>query len=453
MPSDRWLKKAEPARNVSQSDVRRMEQEKRARIAAVSDPPVEEVDRPRSPPTAQSDPTQVTLLTPLTPPTAPSRDYAKVANSIVREAVASGMFAGKSKQLYDYLYSKTRGAIFPKRSVRLTKSAIMQGSHIGSERTMYKNLRRLETVGLVQVRSIAGEQSGSEYTILLPEEVAPLTPPTPLTDTTHTDHKVVTPLTAQSGVSGVSLNGVDSTTSSDHKTSSKTIDQSDDDEAFADFISRFKQAAKELTGKEPSAKEREKYGELAELLIQEQKIAAARTSVVSVPAFLFEHLRRRLTKKTVQEPLKRKEEAPSLPRAEIAPFKPEVIAAHLADARKRLERTGEQLKGDAAPALCDVLSQTAARLSEIATEVGATDNPDVQGLEDSLTKLDEALDDAVGATIPPAELAARRAEAVAKLASYSKRMETDAYEEALNGLTVKLQREKYGLPRLSMFYL
>jgi hypothetical protein len=362
------------------------------------------------------------------------------------------MFAGKSKQLYDYLYSKTRGAIVPKRSIRLTKSAIMQGSHIGSERTMYKNLRRLEIVGLVQVRSIAGEQSGSEYTILLPEEVAPLTPLTPLTDTTHTSHKVVTPLTPQSGVSGVSLNTVESTTSGDAKTSFKTLDESDD-EAFADFISRFKQAAKELTGKEPTAKEREKYGELAELLIQELKIVAARTSVVSVPAVLFEHLRRRLTKKTVQEPLKRKEEASSQPPAEITPFKPEVIAAHLADARERLERTGEQLKGDAAPELCAVLSQTAARLSEIATEVGATDNPDVQGLEDSLTKLDEALDDAVGATIPPAELAARRAEAAEKLAPYRKRMEGEAYEQALNGMTVKLQREKYGLPRLSLFHL
>src|SRR4028118_278002 len=109
-------------------------------------------------PTQVAPPTPLTSPTPLTTPTAaPSRDFAKVANSIVREAVPSGAFSGKSKQLYDYLYVKTRGAIVPRRSVRMTKTEIMKGSHIGSERTMYKNLRRLEAAGLVLVRSIAGE--------------------------------------------------------------------------------------------------------------------------------------------------------------------------------------------------------------------------------------------------------------------------------------------------------
>jgi hypothetical protein len=46
-----------------------------------------------------------------------------------------------------------------------------------------------------------------------------------------------------------------------------------------------------------SVSEKEKLGELAELLATELKIAAARTSnVSSIPAFLTEHLRRRLWK-------------------------------------------------------------------------------------------------------------------------------------------------------------
>jgi hypothetical protein len=45
MGSDRWLKKTEPAKNVSQSDVRRMQQEKQARLAAVPDPPEEPVSQ------------------------------------------------------------------------------------------------------------------------------------------------------------------------------------------------------------------------------------------------------------------------------------------------------------------------------------------------------------------------------------------------------------------------
>lgn len=239
--------------------------------------------------------TSPTPLTPPTPPTvAPSRDFAKVANSIVREAVPSGAFSGKSKQLYDYLYAKTRGAVVPKRSVRMTKTAIMKGSHIGSERTMYKNLRRLEAAGLVQVRSIAGEQDGSEYTILLPEEVAPLTPPTDATHTSHTDHKVVTPLTAESGVSGVSLSTLDSTVSGDLKTSFKTYEKNIDDEATRRFVENLQQAERELTGK--ISTNSEAWSELAEVLVTELKIAAGRTTVSNVPAFFAEHLRRRLWK-------------------------------------------------------------------------------------------------------------------------------------------------------------
>lgn len=45
MPSDRWLKKLEPPKNVSQSDVRRIQQEKQARITAVPDLPDETVNQ------------------------------------------------------------------------------------------------------------------------------------------------------------------------------------------------------------------------------------------------------------------------------------------------------------------------------------------------------------------------------------------------------------------------
>jgi hypothetical protein len=59
----------------------------------------------------------------------------------------------------------------------------------------------------------------------------------------------------------------------------------------------MKKAAMEVTGKEPSASEAIKWEELAEVLITELKIAAGRTTVSNVPAFLAEHLRRRLWKK------------------------------------------------------------------------------------------------------------------------------------------------------------
>jgi hypothetical protein len=69
-----------------------------------------------------------------------------------------------------------------------------------------------------------------------------------------------------------------------------------DDEAFADFINLLRESAREITGRQPTATEAAKWRELAEVLITELRIAAGRTTVSSVPAFLAEHLRRRLWK-------------------------------------------------------------------------------------------------------------------------------------------------------------
>lgn len=84
---------------------------------------------------------------------------------------------------------------------------------------------------------------------------------------------------------------------SEAASSSNQVAQADD-EAFAGMLAKFQRASKDLTGRAPNTAEQTKWSELAELLIAELRIAAARTgSVSSVPAFLTEHLRRRLWKK------------------------------------------------------------------------------------------------------------------------------------------------------------
>jgi hypothetical protein len=78
--------------------------------------------------------------------------------------------------------------------------------------------------------------------------------------------------------------------------SSNQYRRSDDDEAFADFVSLLRENAAEITGREPSRAEAARWRELGEVLVTELRIAAGRTTVSSVPAFLAEHLRRRLWK-------------------------------------------------------------------------------------------------------------------------------------------------------------
>jgi hypothetical protein len=234
-------------------------------------------------------------------PIAPARDYTKVANSIVREAVPAGIFGGKSKQLYDYLYSLTRGAIVPRRSVRIPKDRLMRGSGIGSEVTLRTNLGKLGAAGLVVERIYAGTHGGNEYEVSLPEEIIQTgdTPSTPSSGSTPSSSPQFREGLegAESTPSSASLSQTESASSSQSKTSFKTNTESDDDEAFARFAQIIQSAAKEITGKRVSVSEKEKLGELAELLATELKIAAARTSnVSSIPAFLTEHLRRRLWK-------------------------------------------------------------------------------------------------------------------------------------------------------------
>lgn len=243
-------------------------------------------------------PTPATQLTVVTPPTikikqsvSPEKDFAKVANSIVREAVAQGLFIGKSKQIYDFLYLQTRGAIQPKRSFRITKANLMRASDIGSERTLLKNLVHLKSVGLIKITEFDGQHGGNEYEVFLPEEADPPHPPQPR----YPLQKVGTLPPVESGVGGVGQIQENKATYSYAKTSFKDIEESDDEFALADFAAKLESVSRKLTNKGLSKTDKEKWGGLAELLAMELEIAAARTkSVSNLPAFLTEHLRRRL---------------------------------------------------------------------------------------------------------------------------------------------------------------
>jgi hypothetical protein len=214
------------------------------------------------------------------------------------------VFSGKSKQVYDYLYSQTRGAITPRRSFRIPMDKLRINSGLGSDKSLRSILERLTASGLVTIKQITGTQGGNEFTIYLPEELdTPTTTSTPTPTTTggtfyhlYPSHKVpgVEVVESTSGSRGISI--VESTISGDPKTSFKTNTNTyDDDDAGAHRLTRkLIQTERELTGKVSTSAER--WDELAELLVTELRIAAARTTVSNVPAFLTEHLRRRLWK-------------------------------------------------------------------------------------------------------------------------------------------------------------
>jgi hypothetical protein len=295
MANERWLKKAEttPVKNVSQSDVRRIQQEKQARLAAVENLPI-------APENTK------TTLDGLRPPKAtqasespaPMRDFHKVANSISREAVPAGLFPGSSKKLYDAIYMRTRGAVVPVKRIQATRRELSKWSGIKNIKTVASHLRHLTTVGLLIHGWERGSTEGSTYEVRLPEEIglgwskptlAPLSPPEAVLD-----QRSVLPLDQRSDLGGLSQVTDSPTTSEPSKTSFKTKEESLDDEAARQFMEIFRQAERELTGKASTSTDR--WNELADLLVTELKIAAGRTTVSNVPAFITEHLRRRLWK-------------------------------------------------------------------------------------------------------------------------------------------------------------
>lgn len=250
----------------------------------------------------------------------PQRDFTKVANSINREAVPAGLFSGKSKQLYDCLYSLTRGAITPTRSVRISRPKLMKKAHIGSRITFDTNVERLIGVGLISVTKKVGEHEGNEYIVYVPEEIESTMPShtsvPSQTSMTRYAQKLVRLVGLETSPTSHTSNLIDSTTYDPSKTFFKT--NTNDDDALAQFTEIFREVSRELTGQNPLIGERERWAELAHVITQELRSAAARTGPISsVPAFLTAHLKRRFIHKSV---------TPDARRANAKPTKEEKLA-------------------------------------------------------------------------------------------------------------------------------
>jgi hypothetical protein len=228
----------------------------------------------------------------------PTRDFTKFANSLVRDAIPDGLFKGTSKNTYDALYQRTRGAIIPVRTIKVVQSDVLSWTNV-SHNTLRAHIKHLQLVGLIKIHYKLGDNEGQEYEVILPEEIGnedkssyhPLPPPT-------TTHNLGGPSNQNLLVGGGGLKPVNIGQDTSPKTSLKTI-KKNDDEAFAEMQKVFSEISEKISGKSLSKNQKGNWKELAELLAMELEIAAARTkSVSNIPAFLTEHLRRRLLGKT-----------------------------------------------------------------------------------------------------------------------------------------------------------
>jgi hypothetical protein len=124
------------------------------------------------------------------------------------------------------------------------------------------------------------------------------------------------------------------------------------------------------------------------------------------------------------------------------------------------ERIAAHLKSCAASvrvaALSDIAltiaAETATRLEELAAQA-CTAQPDLEALERNLTVMEEKLFAALTTTTPEAELVALREQAARELAPYRSRMKALQIRQIEQQFLHKRLLERWGLPRLSLFYM
>ncbi|MBD0325494.1 MAG: hypothetical protein ICV68_03635 [Pyrinomonadaceae bacterium] len=223
-------------------------------------------------------------------------------------------------QVYSVMYRETISKNLHER--HFGPAELMKKTGIRSDRTIRRAIDGLIAKLSIEITSYAeGNPLGPRYRIYKPKDIeqrrkaagieidqftkkiatpvdTPVTTPVATGDKNYRGTAV-----ANTPVTGVENAGVfkyinDHLADSDSAAASSSNPVAHDDEAFADLLAKLQAANREATGRVATAAERVRWSELADLLIAEFKIAAARTgSVSSVPAFLTEHLRRRLWKK------------------------------------------------------------------------------------------------------------------------------------------------------------
>jgi hypothetical protein len=125
------------------------------------------------------------------------------------------------------------------------------------------------------------------------------------------------------------------------------------------------------------------------------------------------------------------------------------IAAYLRRNAEQLERTKLPARASVAPET--IARETAHTLREIADQLAPSTR--LEDLERRLTVLEEKMLAALLAATPDDELLGARAQADRELAPYRSKLPGAQIDQLLKQYVNKRLLEKYGLPRLSLFYM
>ena len=122
-------------------------------------------------------------------------------------------------------------------------------------------------------------------------------------------------------------------------------------------------------------------------------------------------------------------------------FSDETISTHLEKVSADLKKARQKTEGE----LRETLESVLERLEKLKQNSQA-----VESLEKSLEKMDAFLDESL---LKNPETERLKAEIEKQIASYRGKMEREVYQRTFDLMLLKRLRERWGIPRLSLFYL
>lgn len=139
------------------------------------------------------------------------------------------------------------------------------------------------------------------------------------------------------------------------------------------------------------------------------------------------------------------------PEPDKTPFSFEAITEHLRRSRNVLSSLAQARKQK--DHLSEALTRAVSLLEDIEKDISAGGKLETRRLEDSLTGLERLLNDSMLSVVTAATMGELENEVKAHLKPYRSQMEVAAYKQTFDNLLLKGLRERFGMPRLSLFYV
>lgn len=186
-------------------------------------------------------------------------------------------------------------------------------------------------VAAAEAPTITPTATATDTPTITPTETAtaatttPTATPTNSVGVTTTDSGGVTPTNSVGVILNREIDSGGGHSASAASSSKSGAPAPDDEEAFAGLVKRLKQTVREVTGREPTAADAARWAELGDVLAEELRTGSSRTAISSAPAFLAEHLRRRLSRPAAAPTQPRQTEPQRQPELPTPPTDDELV--------------------------------------------------------------------------------------------------------------------------------